>query len=109
MPNDRAELTVRDARGDERDTVRALTLRAYAEYASVMSPASWAGLDGAVRTALDSDAPVERIVAEQDGTIVGSVHLYPPSVDAYGALAGRAVWPELRLLAVAPEARDLGV
>jgi ribosomal protein S18 acetylase RimI-like enzyme len=102
-------LTVRDARDDERDAVRALTLRAYAEYASVMSPTSWAGLDGAVRAALASDAPVERIVAVRDGTIVGSVHLYPPSVDAYGALAGKAAWPELRLLAVAPEARGLGV
>jgi ribosomal protein S18 acetylase RimI-like enzyme len=35
--------------------------------------------------------------------------LYPPAVAAYGALTGRAPWPELRLLAVAPEARGLGV
>ena len=102
-------LRVRDARADERDAVRALTLRAYAEYASIMAPASWAGLDGAVRAALASDAPAERIVAVRDGVLLGSVHLFPPATDAYGALAGRAPWPELRLLAVAPEVRGLGV
>ena len=102
-------LRVRDARDDELEAVRALTRRAYAEYATVMTPAAWAGLDGAVRAALAGDAPVERIVAELDGRIVGSVHLYPPAVDAYGALAARATVPELRLLAVAPEARGAGV
>jgi GNAT superfamily N-acetyltransferase len=104
-----AGLTLRDARDAERDAVRALTLRAYAEYASIMTSASWAGLDAAVRAALASDEPVERIVAVWHGAIVGSVHLFPPAVAAYGALAGRAAWPELRLLAVAPEARGLGV
>ncbi|HEU4456825.1 MAG TPA: N-acetyltransferase, partial [Longimicrobium sp.] len=39
----------------------------------------------------------------------GSVMLFPPAVDAYGGLAGAAPWPELRVLAVAPEARGLGV
>jgi GNAT superfamily N-acetyltransferase len=100
---------VRDARADERAAVRALTLRAYAEYAAVMAPAGWAALDGAVRAALDGDAPAERLVAERDGALVGSVMLFAPASDAYGALAGRARWPELRLLAVAPEGRGAGV
>jgi ribosomal protein S18 acetylase RimI-like enzyme len=34
--------------------------------------------------------------------------LFAPASDAYGGLTGRATWPELRLLAVAPEARGLG-
>lgn len=102
-------LAVRDARPDERDAVRALTLRAYAEYASIMTPTAWAGLDGAVRAALDADVPAERIVAARGGTLVGSVHLFPPATDAYGDLADRAPWPELRLLAVAPDARGAGV
>ena len=102
-------LTVRDARPDEHGAVAELTLRAYAEYARVMAPAAWAGLDGAVRAALAADAPAERIVAELEGNLVGSVALYPPAADAYNGLAGRASWPELRLLAVAPEARGHGV
>lgn len=101
--------TIRDARPDERAAVAALTLRGYAELAEVMAPGAWAGLDGAVRGALAFDAPAERIVAELDGALVGSVVLFPPAVDAYGGLAARAPWPELRLLAVAPEARGLGL
>lgn len=112
-PHPTDDVIVRDARDDERDAVRALTLRAYAGYASVMTPQAWAGLEGAVRAALDEWAPAERIVAEHTGTfagqLVGSVALYPPAADAYGGLARRAAWPELRMLAVAPEARGLGV
>jgi GNAT superfamily N-acetyltransferase len=100
---------VRDARPNERDAVRDLTLRAYAEYATVMEPDSWAGLAAAVEVALVSSDPMQRIVADDDGTLIGSVLLYPPAVRAYGDLAGAASNPELRLLAVAPEARGRGV
>lgn len=100
---------VRDARPDERAAVRALTLRAYGEYATTMTPTAWAGLDDAIRTALDSDAPAERMVAECAGALVGSVMLFPPATDAYGSLTAHVPWPELRLLAVAPEARGMGV
>ena len=100
---------VREARPDERAIVRAITLAAYAEYARVMAPSAWAGLDAAVRAALDSDAPAERLVAEHDGRVVGSVMLFAPAADAYAGLTAGAPWPELRLLAVAPEARGLGV
>lgn len=104
-------VSVRDARPGDRGTIRALTLAAYSEFAKVMAPAAWAGLDGAVRAALDAEGEgVERIVAERDGEIVGSVMLYAPSANAYGALAAKqAGWPELRLLAVAPTARGTGV
>jgi len=104
-----SEVTLRDARPDERAAVAQVTLRAYAELAEVMEPEAWAGLDGAVRAALASDAPAERIVAEHRGALVGSVMLFPPAVDAYEGLADLAPWPELRLLAVSPDARGLGV
>ncbi len=103
-------VSVRDARAGDRDTIRALTLAAYSEFASVMAPAAWAGLDAAVRAALEVEGEgLERIVAERDGDIVGSVMLYAPSADAYGGMVKRAGWPELRLLAVAPTARGAGV
>lgn len=100
---------VRDARDDERIAIRLLTLRAYAEYAAVMEPSAWAGLEAAVHAALASRDAAARIVAERDGALVGSVLLYPAASDAYGALAGRMRAPELRLLAVSPEARGQGV
>ena len=93
----------------ERDAVRALTLAAYGQYATLMAPEAWAGLEGAVRAALADPGAAEQIVAEDGGRIIGSVMLYPPATDAYGDLAVRVSWPELRLLAVAPEARGQGV
>jgi len=104
-----AGVTVRDARDADRAAVRELTLRAYAEYAGVMAPTAWAGLDGAVRAALESEMATDRIVAEHAGRIVGSVMLFPPQVQAYGEFTDPSHAPELRLLAVDPAARGLGV
>ncbi|HET7231736.1 MAG TPA: GNAT family N-acetyltransferase [Longimicrobium sp.] len=103
------DLTIRDVREEDRAAVRELTLAAYAEYAGVMEPAAWAGLDGAVRAALENGAATDRIVAEHGGRIVGSVMLFPPQVQAYGDYTDAARAPELRLLAVSPGARGLGV
>jgi ribosomal protein S18 acetylase RimI-like enzyme len=102
-------IIIRDATPDERSAIRELTLRAYAEYAEIMEPASWRGLSQALHDALASDELVERIVAEDDGRLVGSAMLYAAETDAYGALVSRASAPEIRLVAVAPEARGRGV
>lgn len=104
-----SHVVIRDARPADREAIRDLTLAAYAEYAAIMTPTAWAGLERAVHSALDSDERMHRVVAEHDGRLVGSVMLYPPSADAYGGAGHRVAWPELRLLAVAAEARGLGV
>ena len=100
---------IRTATVDERAAIRDLTLRAYSEYSEIMDPASWSGLSQAIADALASDAPVERIVAEDDGRIVGSAMLYAPETDAYGTLASASAAPEIRLVAVAAEARGRGI
>jgi len=100
---------VRDARDSDRDAIRDVTLRSYAEYATSMDAATWAGLERAIHSALESDAPAERIVADDQGTLVGSVMLYPPAIKAYGDMLGELNWPEVRLLSVVPEARGRGV
>ena len=107
-PGPGVALVVRRVRDDERAVAAALVERAYAEYGARMAPDAWAGLAGAVRGALADPGAAEWLVAERDGALLGSVFLYPPAVDAYGGLTGRAPWPELRLLAVAPEARGAG-
>lgn len=101
---------LRDAVPADREAAERLTLEAYAEYAGVMAPDAWAGLDAAVRAALRSDAPAEHIVAEDAaGRLLGSVFLFAPAAEAYGGATPRVAWPELRLLAVAAEARGAGV
>lgn len=104
-------VTLRDLRPEEREAAERLTLAAYGEYAAVMAPAAWAGLERAVRAALADPGQAERVVAERgdDGTLAGSVMLYPAAADAYGGEIGPLRWPEVRLLAVAPTARGLGV
>jgi GNAT superfamily N-acetyltransferase len=100
---------VRPATPADRGTIARLTLGAYREYASVMEPAAWSALDGAVRASLTDDTAVTRLVAELDGAIVGSAALYAPDSTAYGDLAALAPWPEVRLVAVDPKARGRGV
>jgi ribosomal protein S18 acetylase RimI-like enzyme len=102
-------LNIRAARADERAAIQDLTLAAYAEFATIMAPTAWSALRQALQTALSAEVAVERIVAEQDGALIGSVLLYSPTANAYGDAVARAGWPELRLLAVAPAARGQGV
>ncbi len=104
-----SELRIRDATAADLDAVRDLTLAAYAEYADIMEPAAWAGLEGAVRAALATAEPAARIVAERERRLVGSVMLFAPASDAYGGATAPASRPELRLLAVAPDARGQGI
>jgi GNAT superfamily N-acetyltransferase len=100
---------LRDARPTDRTTIARLTMRAYAEYARVMTPGAWAALEDALRRSLGDDVGVTRIVAELDGRIVGSVALYDPGHAQYTGLDSAAAWPEVRLVAVDPAVRGRGV
>ncbi len=100
-------LSVRDARADERDAIRDLTLAAYEDYTA---QPFWAGLRRVLLATLDAEeGPEEHIVAERAGILVGSVWLYPPGTKAYVHGPVSASWPELRLMAVAPSARGQGI
>ena len=100
--------TIRDARTDERDAIRDLTLDAYGVYATLMEPDAWAGLERAVRRALESEM-AERIVADDHGVLIGSVMLFPADTASYGEYTGALPAPELRLLAVPASAQGRGV
>ena len=100
---------VRTMRASERDAVRDLTLAAYEEFAAIMPAQLWTGYRRNLLATLDTPGPADRIVAERQGLIVGSVLLFPPAANAYPGAAGGAEWPEVRLLAVLPSARGQGV
>lgn len=103
------DVILRDARHDERTVLREFTLSAYGQYATIMAPSAWAGLREAIVSALSNDNDAQQIVAESNGVVLGSVLLFPSTTDAYFGIGPRARWPEIRLLAVSPEARGLGI
>ncbi len=105
------KLSIRDARDSDRDAIRNVTLSAYEQYAALMPSEHWQGYRQSMLDTLDEEGPAEKIVAEQDGTVVGSVLLYPAGAPAYGPDGSSAArdQPEMRLLAVAPAARGQGV
>ena len=97
---------VRDARPEDRAAIEAVTLSAYQQYATAL-PAVWDAYRRNIVATLADFAPADQLVAEEDGRIVGAVLLYPGAAMAAGAPARQ--WPEVRLLAVAPDARGRGI
>jgi predicted N-acetyltransferase YhbS len=108
VPPDVAAPRIRDARPDDRDRIREVTLAAYAEYAAQM-PELWEGYRANILATLQDPGPAEQIVAEQDREIVGTVLLYPMRAAPPGSAGAGSPWPEVRLLAVAPAGRGHGV
>jgi GNAT superfamily N-acetyltransferase len=102
-------LKIRDARNDDRDAARRVTLAAFQQYAAVMSPPRWEGYRENILATLTDPAPAQHIVAEKEGVLLGSVLLYPPGTAFSSPEEGPLACPEVRLLAVAPEARGQGI
>lgn len=103
-------LRLRDAEEKDRAAIRDVTLAAYEEYAAKM-PAHWERYREGILATLAAVAPAEQVVAEQEGVVVGTVLLYPPGTVFPSASRPPVplLWPEIRLLAVAPAARGGGV
>ena len=104
-------LLIRDANESDRQAIMDVTLAAYEEYAAVMPPFAWDGYRQSIIATLNEDEQAERIVAEQDGAVVGSVLLYLAG-SAFRQPDDAAVAPaspELRLLATPPALRGRGI
>jgi predicted N-acetyltransferase YhbS len=100
---------IRDARPEDLDAIRDVTLAAYHEYAARM-PGFWDGYRQNIVTSLRDVGEAEQFVAEHGGAIVGTVLLYPPRRMKISQSESLDMpWPEVRLLAVAPSARGRGV
>jgi predicted N-acetyltransferase YhbS len=103
-------LRIRDARDTDRAAIETVTLAAYEQYAAVMLT-HWDGYRQNIVATLGDVTPAEQVVAERGGIIVGTVLLYPARM-VFTTPKGASVTleaPEVRLLAVAPEARGQGV
>ncbi len=106
-----SDLILRDAREDDREVIRQVTLAAYEQYAGLMLPEHWRAYRENILETLGAIAPANQIVAEQDGAVVGTIIFYPQgeSPEAPNGNAGERKPTELRLLAVPPYARGHGI
>ena len=96
------QLRIRDARPDEYGAIADVTMAAYRQYAAVMPAAAWEAYAQNIVTTITQEEALQRIVAEIDGRMVGSVLYFTAEGSPFGV-------PMVRLLAVAPAARGQGV
>ncbi len=102
-------MNIRDAKQDELQKIREQRVQAYRDHTNAIPTEHWQALKKAISSEADQQPGVELIVAELEGDIVGSVALFPAKTDAYEGYVDVLDYPELRVLAVAPEARGKGV
>jgi GNAT superfamily N-acetyltransferase len=102
-------MIIRNAVANELPFIRDQRVHSYEEHAQNIPKEHWQALKHAISSEADLQENVERIVAEIDGNIVGSVALFPAKTDAYEGLVDELDYPEIRMLAVTPHARGKGV
>jgi GNAT superfamily N-acetyltransferase len=102
-------MIIRDAREEEIQYIRNQRIKSYEEHSKNIPEKHWSALKGALLSEKDTQLGVECIVAELDGGIVGSVVLFPANTDAYVGTSIELHYPEIRMLAVTPEARGKGI
>jgi predicted N-acetyltransferase YhbS len=109
------EIVVRVARDDELDEVSALIDIAYAQYDAFVEGASPERIASYEAYRIDRRDVQSRLhdsellVAEVDERVVGTVTFYPPRPDERTGEGWPEGWASIRLLAVHPSARGLGV
>lgn len=101
-------MIIRDAEERELPFIREQRVSSYHEHAAAIPEDHWKALKKAISSNADTQDGVERIVAEVDGQVVGSVALFPAKSDAYEGHIDELDYPEIRMLAVAPVARGKG-
>lgn len=102
-------VNIREALAHELAMVRQQRVKAYEEHSKNLPRAHWAALKRAISSDADVSEGVHILVVELDGAVVGSVALCPENTDAYKGLVEMSEYPEIRMLAVTPEARNKGV
>jgi GNAT superfamily N-acetyltransferase len=102
-------MIIRDAHEDELAIIREQRVLAYEEHAKKIPEGHWHALKQMLSSETDVQSGVEQIVVVLDGKIAGSVSLFPAKIDAYGGQVEELEYPEIRMLAVAQEARGKGV
>ena len=108
MSDSDAGLRIRDALPEELDETAAVMAESYAEYSESFPAEAFEAYRASILDVRSRLPDSELIVAEIGGRIVGAVTFYSD-----GTRTGEEGWPQgwagLRLLAVHPESRGLGI
>jgi GNAT superfamily N-acetyltransferase len=102
-------ITIREATKEELPEIRRQRVQAYEDHIPSIPEKHWEALKKAISSEADQQPGVDLLAAEMEGRIVGSVALFPAKTDAYEGYVDELDYPEIRVLAVAPEARGKGV
>jgi GNAT superfamily N-acetyltransferase len=102
-------LLIREALPGERPALADLTESAYSQYAGAYEPAHWLDYQKSTRQILLHEEGCLRLIALHDGKLTGSVLWCPPYERMMGGTLVKNNFPEMRLLAVDPQFRNLGV
>lgn len=102
-------MKIREMKHGEIGAVRSLRLECYLEYKQFVSNEHWEVLKNTLISDNDLKSNAKIYTAELDGQIVGSVVLFPPSIQAYDWNKNVQEYPEIRMLSVKPGTRGKGI
>lgn len=102
-------MKIREMKQEEIQAVRALRVKGYGEYEQHVSPEHWRVLKTSLLSDNDIKNNAQIFVAETDGAIVGSIVLFPASIQAYDWTDDVQEFPEIRMLSVDPDIRGKGI
>lgn len=102
-------MEIREMQLDEIETVRNLRLKSYKQYEQLVSKEHWKLLKNTLVSNNDLKDNAKIYVTELEGQIVGSVVLFPPSIQAYDWTDSVQEFPEIRMLSVDPSIRGKGI
>jgi ribosomal protein S18 acetylase RimI-like enzyme len=103
------ELLLKDATAGDWPTIAEVTRLSYGEYAQASDPEFWTNYEASTRKTLLEENNAQRVVGQLDGQIVATVLLCPPYELNLGKKLVRNSYPEMRLLAVLPQFRNLHI
>ena len=103
------KINVREAKQEDLKEIRFQRVIAYEDHTKSIPKEHWHALKKAISSEADQQPGVDLLVAEVNGDILGSVALFPSKTDAYEGFVDELDYPEIRVLAVLPQARGKGV
>jgi GNAT superfamily N-acetyltransferase len=98
---------IREATLSERSLVADITRRSYAQYEAQSDPAFWVKYEKSTETTLLTANSATRLILEHQSKIAASVLFCDPSEWKVNDKSIKNPYPEMRLLAVLPEFRNL--